>query len=592
MSDLNDTPSLFVLIKRLWTHLPLSRRRQVVTLSFFIVLSAVTEVISIGAVIPFLGVLMQPELIFNHEFLRPMINLMGIKNSSELSYLITITFISAAVLAALMRILLLWVSTRLSFKIGRDIGFSIYRKTLYQPYKVHLETNSSELMSGVTTKANSIIFDLTVPVLALLSSGAMGLAIISFLVMLNPTLALVSMFGFGLAYITIRVLTKRKIAQNSQTIALESTNVIKALQEGLGGIRDVLINGSQEIYCGIYGQSDKALRESQGSSLFITLAPRYGIEGLGMIVIASVAYFFTRDAEEIGLIVPALGALALGAQRLLPIMQQGYAGVTQISNGKASLIDVLAFLDAPLPKHLEQRFFEPIEFNKGIELKDISYRYDKTQPYLFKGLNLFVEAGSRVGIVGPTGVGKSTLIDMVMGLLVPESGSILVDDVTLDEKNTKSWQNKIAHVPQDIFLSDASVEENIAFGVPKELIDSDWVRQCASRAKIAEVIEGLPAGYGTFVGERGVRLSGGQKQRLGVARALYRRASLIVFDEATSALDNETEISLMKEIESLDKNMTLLMIAHRRSTLSGCTKIVELCDGGISKIGGYLDFAD
>jgi ATP-binding cassette subfamily B protein len=311
------------------------------------------------------------------------------------------------------------------------------------------------------------------------------------------------------------------------------------------------------------------------------------MEALGMLLIAALAYTLAQQADGIAQAIPILGALALGAQRLLPVMQQVYAAWTSIHGNSVSLRDTLDLLDQPLPDHAGQPAAKPIRFQQQIKLNQISFRYSPQTPWVLRNLDLNITKGSRIGFIGTTGSGKSTLLDIVMGLLRPSEGSLEIDGQPVTTENHRAWQTRIAHVPQAIFLSDSTIEENIAFGVPKDQIDHERVRQAAQQAQIADRIDVWPKQYQTIVGERGVRLSGGQRQRIGIARALYKQADVIIFDEATSALDNETEQGIMQAIEGLGTELTILIIAHRLTTLKDCTQIVELGGGEVLQIGSY-----
>ena len=287
--------------------------------------------------------------------------------------------------------------------------------------------------------------------------------------------------------------------------------------------------------------------------------------------------------------IPVLGTLALGAQRLLPILQQGYSALAIIRGSEASLRSVLNLLDQPLPAPAKGEPASRVTFERNLSLRNVGFRYRPETPRVLEGVDLTFQKGKRIGFIGATGSGKSTLLDIVMGLLQPTEGVVTVDGVALNVANQRSWQGLIAHVPQSIFLTDSSIAENIAFGVPKADIDLDRVREAAQQAQLTDVIETWPAKYDTMVGERGVRLSGGQRQRIGIARALYKRASVIIFDEATSALDNETERALMSAINALGSDLTILIIAHRLTTLKNCDLIVEIADGGVKRVGQYND---
>jgi len=581
--------SIGTLLNRLWHHISPRRRGQFGLLLVLILLTSFAEMLSIGAVLPFLGVLTAPERIFAYAAAQPLIQALGLTAPEQLLLPLTIAFGAAALIAGAMRLLLLWASTRLSFAAGADLSISIYRRTLYQPYAVHCARNSSEVINGISGKANGVIYSIIVPTLTLISSMVMLITILIALLAVEPVVSLSAFGGFGLIYMLIIRFTRNQLQLDSQHIARESSHVIKSLQEGLGGIRDVLIDGSQSTYCKIYRDADLPLRRAQGNNIVISQGPRYAMEALGMMLIAIMAYTLTQQADGISEAIPILGALALGAQRLLPLLQQAYANWSHIRGGQASLQDTLELLDQPLPEHADQSAAHALPFKHSINLKQLGFRYSPETSYILKQLDLSIAKGSRVGFIGTTGSGKSTLLDIVMGLLQPTDGTLEVDGQAVTPANNRAWQAHIAHVPQAIFLADSTIEENIAFGVPKDQIDHHRVREAAQQAQIAHSIETWSKQYQTFVGERGVRLSGGQRQRIGIARALYKQADVLIFDEATSALDNDTERSVMEVIESLNSELTVLIVAHRLTTLKKCTQVIELANGKVNRTGSYSE---
>jgi len=550
-------------------------------------LTSVAEIFSLGAVLPFLGVLTSPETIFEQQFLQPVIRGLGISSPDELLLPLTVMFGIAAIAAGGMRLLQIWANTRISFATGTDLSILLYQKTLYQPYSVHVARNSSEIVDAVSTKVNAVVFQIIVPLLTLFSSSVIMVAIMATLIAINPVIALTAFAGFGGTYAIIIKLTRGRLKQNSQSIASKSKQLVKSLQEGLGGIRDILIDRNQSLYCQIYGQAVAPLRRAQGNNQFMSQSPRFVIEAIGMLLIAVLAYALARQPGGVAQAIPVLGTLALGAQRLLPVLQQTYGSWSMLQGGQASLRDVLELLDQPVDDNSVMKVEEPLPFNRQLVIKDLSFRYTTTSSDVLRHLNLTIPKGSRVGFIGATGSGKSTLLDIVMGLLQPTEGSIEIDGVSVTADKLGAWQRHIAHVPQAIYLSDATIAENIAFGVQKEQIDHERVRQAAQQAQMAELVASWPEQYQTVVGERGVRLSGGQRQRIGIARALYKQADVIIFDEATSALDNQTEAAVMQAIEELHEDLTVLIIAHRLTTLRNCDTIVELANGTIKAVGSY-----
>ena len=554
--------------------------------------AAVAELVSIGVVLPFLGVLTAPDKVFSHPFARPMVQALELTEPHQLLAPLTILFGLAAVISGGLRLLLSWAQTRLSYVMGADFSASIYRRTLYQPYSTHLTRNTSEVIVGVTTKADGIVHQIILPILVITSSGVMMSTVLVALLSIQPTVTATAIASFGSIYAAVILATRSSLAIDSQRVSRQQTRVIKALQEALGGIRDVLIDGTQDIYCRIYRDADWRLRRAQSNIAILAVSPRFLVEALGTALIAVLAYVLADRPGGLESAIPVIGALALAAQRMLPLLQQAYSSWSSIRGGQAGLRDALDFLDQPLPQHAEVPPPVPMPFENEITFDQVRFRYGENQPWVFNELNLTIPKYSRVGFVGSTGSGKSTLLDITMALLHPSEGILKVDGQVITEENCRAWQKRIAHVPQSIFLADASVAENIAFGVPPDKIDLERVRRAAQSAQIASTIEAWSDQYDTVVGERGVRLSGGQRQRIGIARALYKEADVIVFDEATSALDGETEHAVMESINNLNSELTILVVAHRLSTLKDCTQVVELAGGVVKRVGTYQEIIE
>jgi len=566
------------LLKRLWHHISPRRRGQFGLLLVLTVLSSLAEVVSLGAVLPFIGILTQPEKVFTSPWLSGLVRALGITSGTELVLPLTVGFALAALIAGGLRLLLLWVSIRLGNATGADLSIEVYRRTLYQSYSVHIARSSSEIISGITQKVGTAT-SVLISVVAVITSTSLFVAIMMTLLAIDPLVAIVAIMSFGSAYGLIASLTRRRLVHNSYCIAQEQTQVVKALQEGLGAIRDVLLDGTQKVYCYIYQKAILRLQRAGGENSFISQAPRYAMEALGMALIAVFTLALSHRLGGVASALPILAMLALGAQRLLPLMQQLYGNWSVVAGSKAALADVLALLEQPLPDQANLSESEPLILKQAITFENVSFKYNSNGPWVLEDINLTIPKGARVGIIGATGSGKSTVVDLLMGLLEPTQGQILVDGRPVDFEKQRAWQRTVAHVPQSIYLADTTIAENIAFGVPLNKIDLDRIRQAAQQARIADFIESRPEAYTAFVGERGVRLSGGQRQRIGIARALYKQASVLIFDEATSALDNETEQAVMQAIEGLSKDLTLFIIAHRLTTLKNCDVIVKL-EGG------------
>jgi ABC-type multidrug transport system fused ATPase/permease subunit len=577
-------------------HLKLFRiisRKRKIQLTFLILLmifASFAEVISIGAVFPFLKALSSPKTVYENQHLNYIFNFFGISNYSQILFPLTLFFCVSIILSAFMRMLLLWFQTRLSHSIGADFSLNLYRRTLYQPYEIHLKRNSSDIIEAITGKTAMVINASILPITNILISLLMLIMVLVLLLSINPEVVLISTFGIGSVYVIIMAISKKRISEDSKKMNIESVQVRKALQEGLGGIRDVLLDGVQELYCLVYRQADIPLRNAQANIAIIGGSPRFIIEAIGMILIAILSYMLSLNSKAGSFedSLPTIGALALGAQRMLPILQQLYGSWTSIKGGESSLKDAIDLIEKqPLPDF--SKIVKDLTFQKSITLRGINFSYKNGSPSVLNDIYLEIKKGTKIGIIGSTGSGKSTLLDILMGLLIPTTGEILIDNTILNFTNIRSWQKHIAHVPQNIFLSDTTIAENIAFGIPFNRIDIDKVKIAAKKAQLSETIEKLELGYFTNVGERGVRLSGGQRQRIAIARALYKNADVIIFDEATSALDSITESNLMKEIETLKGELTIIIVAHRISTLKNCDIIIQIENGNFRKIENYND---
>jgi len=575
------------MIQRLWGHMSHRRHRQIGLLFILMIISAFAEVVSVGAIVPFLGVLIAPEQVFSHPIVAEFSQIMGIKSANELVLPLTISFAVAALLAGGVRILLLWFNTHLAAVMTADLSLEIYRRTLYQPYQVHVARNSSVVISNVTSKVHYAGMALQQGLL-FISSMLILVAILLTLFVINTMVALISIVSFSILYGLISWLSRKHLNDNAQYLSYGSTQAVKALQEGLGAIRDVLLDGSQPFYCEIYHRSDYPLRLALGNNVFIGGSPRYIIEASIIGLMAILAYSLNSGSGGVASALPVLGALALGAQRMLPALQQMYIAWSSIAGTHASIADTLELLDQPLPVEALKSAPTPLAFRDTICFDSVYFRYGSDSPWVLRDFSLNISKGSRIGLVGSTGSGKSTVLDLLMGLTEPTEGTILIDGHPLTSSDRRrAWQQIIAHVPQSIYLADGTLVENIAFGVLPDEVDMSRVRQVARQAQIAEFIESRAGGYNAFVGERGICLSGGQRQRIGIARALYKKAEVLIFDEATSALDNRTEKNLMKTVEGLNRNLTIVMVAHRLSTVKRCETIVELEQGQIIAQGSY-----
>lgn len=545
-------------------------------------LTAVAEVVSLGSVIPFLTVLADPNAILKIDTVQNLLQWLNISTDQQsLRLTFTIIFSITALVAGLMRFSLIYCSSKVNFGTAHELGKEVFRRTLLQSYSLHISRNSSEIIAGlgkVSIVAWAIAFGINS-----LSATIMAAAILSILIYSDPFVSLVVLGWIGLVYGTVSIITRKKLQNNSKTINASSNQKVQTIQEALGSFRDIVLDQSEQLFYEKFRIADKQMRDAEATNAIIGPSPRFGVEAMGMVLIAGVAFFLTQRDGSLATAIPVLGVLVLGAQRLMPLIQQIYRGFVYYLANRASIDDVCRLLKLPIDEERTANH-TPMPFREFIRLEEISFEYHETGPRVLNRVSLEIPKGSKVGFVGETGSGKSTLLDLIMGLLNPTKGTFSIDGVKLDAGNMLDWQKNISHVPQTIFLSDTTFAENIAFGVAKSEIDLERVKFSAKQAMIASFIESSKNGYWGNVGERGIRLSGGQRQRIGIARALYKNAPVLVLDEATSALDSKTEKAVVESILSNCPGVTILMIAHRTSTLDDCDFVVALNAGSITEI--------
>ncbi len=581
--NLNDKP-LFVLVIRLWIYLDRIRKFQLIGLFVLFLISSFAELVSLASLVPFLGVLINPDRLFQYSYANRLYDFFNLSSADDLILLFFILFILTILFAAFVKLLTNWYNFYFAGVIGSDLSCESFRRTIYQNYDIHIARNSSELISSITTDIGKVIGLILKPILVLFSSFIILITLIIGFLLFDWRLALGCFSSLSLFYGIAFYITRNPLKLMSKEQVRFDQKLFKILQESFGSIADILLDNNQQLYYKRYQSIDEPYRFSKAKSTFFALFPKLVIEPFSMILIATIGYLLIQTEDSVRSIT-ILGALALGAQRILPLSQSIYQSWAQVQTGRDSLINIIYLLEQPIV-HLKKSFrIAPFNIQNKIELVNVSFSYSTKSPLIIKGINLEIFKGERIGIVGATGSGKSTFVNILMGLLKPSSGQLFVDGLDINESlfpdRLINWRSSIAHIPQNIYLADCSIAENIAFGINEELVDFDRVKLAAKKANISSFIDSTNFGYQTFVGERGIQLSGGQRQRIGIARALYKKASLLIMDEATSALDTITEKAVMDSIDSLDGDLTIITIAHRTATLSRCDRIINLQKGNI-----------
>lgn len=580
-------------LRPLWVALSPKRRRQLLVLQLLSLITAFGEVANLGALMPFLKLLANP--LEGLKSLGPVGDLLKGLPNQNLLLALALGFIIVVTITTLLRVFTIQVQLKLAALIGSDLGEQVFAAVLSRPYRWHLQHNSSTTL-GYLTKDVDQVFNSVQGLLVVIVNLALVIILGLSLIALAPKVMLAVAILFLIFYLLVYRFTRGELASDGKRLISNYETSLQVAQEGLGGIRDVILDKTQSFFLDAYKSYNLEYRMAASAINAKAQVPRYIIEGFTVALIVAVSVTLAMSGQGIERQLPLLGTLALGAYRLLQPLQLCFNGITGLKANQASLNRLQPYLGNQSKKCQRERE-NTINFtNKSpsqplLTLHDINFRYREEDDKVLCNINLSIKAGERVAFVGSTGSGKSTLTDLILGLLSPTDGTILVHGLNLHESEniSTSWKKLVAHVPQQIYLSDASFAANIAFGVPSSSIDHQRVRRAASQAQIAEVIESSSEGYSTRVGERGVRLSGGQRQRIGIARALYKQAELLVLDEATSALDNQTELEVMEAIESLDRGLTIIIIAHRLSTVRNCDRIVVMDKGRISGIGTYKD---
>jgi len=565
-------------LAQLYRALTHSRRRQLLLVLALMIAGAVAELATIGAVLPFLTFLARPGSLGDSALFQ----FVGAASARDRLLTATALFAVVAMAAGIIRLRLTWSTQRFAFGVGHDLAVEIQRRVLHQPYMFHVSSNTSSLVAALE-KVPVLVMSLLLQVMQAGTAAFIAMFVVGALVAIDPTTAVLAAVGFGVIYSLVSAFARGRLAENNAVVGHSYDERVKIVQESLGGIRDVLIEGSQQVYLEEFRKTDDRFSAARASTMFIMTAPRFAIEAAGMIVIAVIAVMLSMREGGIVAAIPILGALALGAQRLLPLMQQIYGGWSAASAHGSILTQVLDLLRLPMDERISgPAGLKPLPLTRSIVLQDVTFAYPARRSPAVQNVSLEIPRGSTVALVGRTGSGKSTLADLIMGLIQPKSGSILIDGLPLTDSLSRRWQLGIAHVPQSIFLADDSIARNIAFTVAANAVDRERVIEAAVRAQLHEFVMELEDGYDTPVGERGVRLSGGQRQRLAIARAIYKHSPVLILDEATASLDDATEAAVLSALQSLaNEGRTIVMIAHRLSTIQQADYVIRLENGRV-----------
>lgn len=572
--------SQFKDIKLLAAELPQRRRTQLLLVLAIMLSGAFAEFVTLGAIVPFIHIMSDPAGFLQDRQGGLVGGLMSGQTEQQARLTLTLLFMGALLLAGTIRVLITWSTAKFAMRIGYDLTSTVYRNIIQQDYSFHLSNSSAELL-GSLQKINVFAAGVVQPVMQAISAAITSVFIVAALVVINPVVATSAFLIILGLYLLIYLIVQPFQRQNGVVIAWSQSQRMRLVQEAFGGIRDIIINGLRGFYIGRFSGIENDLRNRMASNIVLSNVPKSIIETL-LLAIASLAIYFHSSASgDFSSILPTAAAFALGMQRMLPYMQLAYRGRAQMTANAASTSDVRNFVSMKAPKPPADRWTD-IAFDCDLRLEGVGFSYGTEGAPVLSDITFQIPKGAFVGITGQTGSGKSTLVDLIMGLQLPGSGTINVDGIALSRSNLGAWRSRIAHVSQSVFLVEGTIRENIALGVAQADIDEDRLEDVIRRAELTTVVADLADGLDTAVGERGARLSGGQRQRIGIARALYLNRDVVVLDEATSALDNATQTKVMANIRSMDQHVTILSITHRLDTLQGCDFIIHLEKGRLA----------
>lgn len=566
--------------KKIWFLLNPHEKKRAMQLLFLMILMAFLEVLGVGSIMPFLSVLGSPETIETNEYLNAVYTYFNFENKDSFLMFLGLFALFMLLSSAVVRSVTSYAKFRFSNLRRHSLGQKLLRKYLHQPYSFFLSRNSSDVSKVILSETDLAINQAILPALNLLTYAILSLALIGFLVAVDPMLALILAVIFGGFYIVMYMTVRKYLSKIGQKRNKANSKRFKITSETIGGIKDLKVLGREKIYLDSFTKPSYEFSHYTATNQTLSEVPQFLVEVIAFgALLAMAMYALASDGADIGSLLPVLGLYALGALKLKPAVQNIYKSIATMKFGASAVDNIINDLNDSRQKVEIKNDHKRLTLKESLKLEDICFSYPNTSVLALQNLNIDIKANTTVGIIGTTGAGKSTLVDMILGLLQPTSGEITVDTQLLNKDNIRQWQNSIGYVPQSIFLADDTIASNIAFGIEKEDVDMAQIERVAKMAQVHEFVSRQDSGYDTIIGERGVRLSGGQRQRLGIARALYHNPELLVLDEATSALDNQTEAEVMRAIDVMNGSKTIIMIAHRLSNVERCDKIIKLENG-------------
>lgn len=589
---------MFSNAKKLFSLLTSKQKKQFYSLQILVICMAFSEIIAVASIVPFMALVGDMSLLSEDTLVAKMFIFSGVNSETEFVFLLGVCVLVALVISAVISMFTTWKLSMFATRVGTEISDTLYSYYLKQNWLFHASGSSANLTKKIANETTRVTAQVLLPLMQMNARIALALFMSTAIFLYDPKVAIVGLFVFALAYFMLYKLVRKRLQINGRLISKVYERRFSLMNEGFGGIKDVLLLGRDADFITRFKNTGENLAYSQGTNTALAQVPRYFMELVAFgSMISLVLYLISNHDGNLGMILPVMSVYALASIKLLPAFQQIYSSVATIKGNISAFESIRDDLEKAMQEDVKTlKVYQNPQTNlvprKHIVLENVSFVYpEKLQPVL-KGLSLRIPVNSVIGIVGPSGAGKSTAIDILLGLISPQKGELKVDDTVITPFNCRAWQNTIGFVPQNIFLSEGSIAENVAFGIPESNIDYEQVKKALTLAHLDDLLETLDEGVDTKVGERGVQLSGGQRQRIGIARALYQDAEVLVFDEATSALDGITEKMIMEAIHDFSGHKTIIMIAHRLKTVQKCDQIYYIDQGKLIDQGTYQELIE
>lgn len=567
----------------LWKTLTKKEKKAVFIILILLIFSSTLEILSLGSLVPFIAIVTTSESNANtSNVIQQAFKLFKFNDFNNLKLALTLFYIIIVILAAVIKSLLNIHQSNFVYSFGKAVSKNIFKTYLTQPYVDYVKSNSSQILSDLTHNIGMLISSWIIPSINIIVSLVLLLVTLSVLIFIKPLLMIATFSLFGLFYLITTLIYRNSVKINTNIVSDSSEKIIRVIQESIGNIRDIIIHNRTDYYQNKYTKLENNLRDAQSKIQILNIVPKTIIETCGIVFIAILTYFLSTSSNGSTDIIISLGLIAVASQKVFPLLNQIYTSYINLQIGLKIGSEVLR---KKTKNHSENNILldaEIIDFNESIVLENINFKYIEGSKNILDGINLTIKKNTCIGLVGSSGSGKSTLTDILLGLLTPDSGSIFVDGVKIN--NIYSWQQKVAHVPQSIFLTDDTILGNIAVGRSETEIDNTKLIRTIKLASLDKFIHDEKLGLYTNVGERGGKLSGGQRQRIGIARALYEGAEFIVLDEPTSSLDSETEKAITYALNNLKGNTTMIIISHNLESLKFCDKIYQINKGKIEEV--------